>query len=181
MKTGRVLICDLICTGDDSALSSRLANRHAAMPFTCQRRMWALPFLFQGFVPDLLWAKRLDVVSVAVMLQLWMTRSHRASRQRGNAAVPCSWIIGKVTDTEDCPQAIKPDRYLAVVVPALKRTLDIDMSLKTERRPFIWLEIPPAIPSDNPAINDDLRNKALRASLCKADPARRFWVIERSK
>ncbi len=58
-----------------------------------------------------------------------------------------------------------PDEWLADIVSALKRNLDIGIQLQTERGQYGWLDIPPIIPSDDPDINTHARNRGLPSAV----------------
>ena len=58
-----------------------------------------------------------------------------------------------------------PDEWLADVVSALKRNLDIGIQLENERGHYGWLDIPPIIPSDDPDISDHDRREGLRGAV----------------
>ena len=62
---------------------------------------------------------------------------------------------------ESSPEIEVPDDWLADVVSALKRNLDIGIQLETERGHYRWLDIPPIIPSDDPDIRGHDRNEGL--------------------
>ncbi|MEP3296828.1 MAG: SIR2 family protein [Pseudoruegeria sp.] len=58
-----------------------------------------------------------------------------------------------------------PDDWLADVVSALKRNLDIGIQLETERGHYSWMDIPPIMPSDDPDISNHGRNRGLAGAV----------------
>lgn len=74
-------------------------------------------------------------------------------------------ILLDVAYTENSPEIPIPDEWLADVVSALKRNLDIGIQLETERGHYRWLDIPPVIPSDDPDISDYARNEGLSGAV----------------
>lgn len=66
---------------------------------------------------------------------------------------------------ENGPDISIPDEWLADVVAALKRNLDIGIQLETERGHYSWMDIPPIIPSDDPDISDYARNEGLSGAV----------------
>ncbi len=66
---------------------------------------------------------------------------------------------------ENSPEIEVPDEWLADVVSALKRNLDIGIQLETEYGHYSWLDIPPIIPSDHPDIDDHDRSEGLRGAV----------------
>lgn len=74
-------------------------------------------------------------------------------------------ILLNVAYTEDSPEIPIPDEWLANVVSALKRNLDIGIQLETERGRYTWLDIPPVIPTDDQDISDYARNEGLTGAV----------------
>ncbi|OWY03554.1 hypothetical protein B6V75_08975 [Thioclava sp. F1Mire-8] len=70
-------------------------------------------------------------------------------------------ILLDLAYTEDGPEIAIPDEWLADVVSALKRNLDIGIQLESERGHYNWLDIPPIMPSDDPDVSDYERKKGL--------------------
>ena len=66
---------------------------------------------------------------------------------------------------ESSPEIEVPDDWLADVVSALKRNLDIGIQLETELGHYGWLDIPPIIPSDDPDISGYDRREGLRGAV----------------
>lgn len=66
---------------------------------------------------------------------------------------------------ENSPEIEVPDDWLADVVSALKRNLDIGIQLETECGHYSWLDIPPIVPSDDPDISGYERSKGLRGGV----------------
>lgn len=66
---------------------------------------------------------------------------------------------------ENGPEISIPDEWLADVVSALKRNLDIGIQLETERGHYSWMDIPPIMPADDPDINDYARNEGLSGAV----------------
>lgn len=58
-----------------------------------------------------------------------------------------------------------PDEWLADVVSAMKRNLDIGIQLETERGHYSWMEIPPIMSSDDPDISTHGRNRELAGAV----------------
>jgi hypothetical protein len=69
--------------------------------------------------------------------------------------------------TENAPNIEIPDDWLADVVAALKRNLDIGVQLETERGHYGWKDIPPIIPSDDPDISARGRSRGLAGATLK--------------
>ncbi len=68
---------------------------------------------------------------------------------------------------EHAPEIGIPDEWLADVVSALKRNLDIGIQLKTESGNYKWLNIPPIIPSDDPDISGHERSEGFRGAVLR--------------
>ena len=79
------------------------------------------------------------------------------------------------------PKIEIPDDWLANVLAALTRNLDIGVQLETERGHYSWLDIPPIIPSDDRDISAHGRTRGLAgatlkyASLFERLPKLRCW------
>lgn len=74
-------------------------------------------------------------------------------------------ILLDLAYTEDSPDIAVPAEWLADVVSALKRNLDIGIQLETERGHYRWLDIPPIMPSDDPDISDYERNEGFTGAV----------------
>jgi hypothetical protein len=66
---------------------------------------------------------------------------------------------------ENSPDIMVPDEWLAEVVAALKRNLDVGIQLETETGHYSFLDIPPIIPSDDPDISGHDRSEGLRGAV----------------
>ncbi len=66
---------------------------------------------------------------------------------------------------ENSPEIAIPDEWLADVVSALKRNLDIGIQLESERGYYSWMDIPPIIPSDDPDISIHERDWGLAGAV----------------
>lgn len=71
----------------------------------------------------------------------------------------------KVKFLENSPNIEIPDEWLADVVAALKRNLEIGVQIEIERGSYGWLDVPPIIPSDDPDISGYARTKGLRGAV----------------
>lgn len=84
--------------------------------------------------------------------------------------------------TENAPKIDIPDDWLADVVAALKRNLDIGVQLKTELGQYSWMDIPPIMPSDDPDISTYGRSQGLAGATLKyASLFERLLNVDASK
>lgn len=80
------------------------------------------------------------------------------------------------------PKIDIPVEWLADVVSARKRNLEIGIQLESERGHYSWMDIPPIIPSDDPDISDYARNEGLSgAVLSYAALFKRLLILDVEK